>query len=80
MKTDTFTQMLSVLHRLDEAKAHYTIACHRDDALMVKVDVPGERWEVEFMADGTMEIERFRSSGDIFGEESLDVLFSQFLS
>ncbi len=30
---------------------------------MVILAVPGERWEVEFFQDGTVEIERFVSTG-----------------
>jgi hypothetical protein len=37
---------------------------------MVLVTVPGERWEVEFFADGSIEVERFISNGEICGEET----------
>ncbi len=40
-------------------------------AVMVVVAVPGERWEVEFMDGGGVEVERFRSDGKISGPESL---------
>jgi hypothetical protein len=42
---------------------------------MVSVAVPGERWEIEFLADGSVEVERFTSAGEIYGEEALDELF-----
>lgn len=36
---------------------------HRDDAITAYVTAgPDERWEVEFFAGGTVEIERFRST------------------
>lgn len=35
----------------------------RDDALMMSVAVPGERWEIEFFGDGRIELERFVSQG-----------------
>jgi hypothetical protein len=38
----------------------------------------GERWEIEFMEHGGIEIERFTSSGDIADETELDVLFHDF--
>ena len=39
---------------------------------MVLVAVPGERWEVEFFADGEIEVEIFRSteSGVVGGDEA----------
>ena len=78
MSSDPYTELHSFLNRLDEQKVYYTLCHHRDEAIMVKVDVPGERWEVEFMSDGTVEVERFRSSGDITGASALDVLFAEF--
>ena len=35
----------------------------RPDSVMIDIAVPGERWEVEFFGDGTVEIERFTSDG-----------------
>jgi hypothetical protein len=59
----------SFLDRLAEAGLSYTIGRYRD-SLSVTVAVPGERWEVEFMDDGRIEVERFASSGEI-GDERL---------
>jgi hypothetical protein len=46
---------------------------------MVEVAVPGERWEIEFFADGHLEVEVFgKSEGVIGGEETLSRLFDEF--
>ena len=45
---------------------------------MVTVAVPGERWEVEFLNDGSVEVEKFVSNGEIGGEEALGELFSRY--
>lgn len=42
---------------------------------MVEVAVPGERWEVEFFADGEVAVEVFRSAG-MEGEEALARLWA----
>lgn len=45
---------------------HYTASDVPADFACVTVHVtvsPGERWEVEFSADGSVEVERFRSEG-----------------
>jgi hypothetical protein len=42
------------------------------------VTVPGERWEIEYLEDGTIEIEIFRSDGELKGPEALNDLFSRF--
>ena len=44
-------------------RIRYQMDVVRPEAVMVMVAVPGERWEVEFLDDGTAEIERFRSLG-----------------
>ena len=39
---------------------------------------PGERWEIEFLEDGSVEVERFISGGQICGEEVLTELFARY--
>ena len=80
-KKDTFRRLLDLLGRLREAKIYYTLGQVRDDALMVEVSVPGERWEIEFVDYGDevqVEVERFVSGGDIDGESALVELFAKF--
>lgn len=45
---------------------------------MVEIAVPGQRWEVEFFSDGTVEIEKFLSNGIIYDDTELDILFKDF--
>jgi hypothetical protein len=42
---------MAFLTRLDQESIYYTLAHHRDNALLVSVAVPGERWEIEFFDD-----------------------------
>jgi len=41
----------------------------------VEAVVPGEHWEIEFFQDGHIEVERFRSDGEILGPEAIERLF-----
>ena len=66
------------LDNLEQANISYTLGRYRDEALMVSVAVPGERWEIEFLSDGSIEVERFMSDGEIYGEEALDELFAVY--
>lgn len=68
------TRLLSFLNELRKGKIHYRLDQHRDDAIMVEVAVPGERWEVEFLDDGSVEAEVFRSDGTIHNDSALDDL------
>ena len=78
MNEQPFHKLTSFLKQLEQAHIHYTLASHRDDAIMVLVTVPGERWEVEFLDDGSVEVERFISNGEICGEETLHELLTKY--
>ncbi len=66
------------LNKLTESKIYYKIDKIRDESILVEVTVPGQRWEVEFMEDGAIVIEKFLSCGEIFDADELAVLFRDF--
>ena len=67
--------LTSFLDRLDDADIHYSLSSVREGAILISVSVQDERWEVEFLADGEIEIEIFTSDGEIHDESMLDDLF-----
>ena len=68
--------LLLFLQKLELHKIHYTIEHNRDEYIMVLVAIPGERWEVEFDAEGNIEIEVFKNSTGVYSDEHmLDKLF-----
>jgi len=77
-KPPTIPQLLELLSRLEEAHIHYDLFHSRSDAIMIRIAVPGERWEIEFLADGHIDVERFRSDGEIHNEDMIDELFSLY--
>lgn len=78
MKNHGFGKLVTFLNQLEQEKISYTLAHHRDETIMVNVAVAGERWEVEFFEDGSVEVERFISSGEINGEEVFSELFTMY--
>lgn len=67
------------LNKLEERKIFYKLDKFRNEAIMVEVAVPGERWEVEFMDDGSIQIEKFISNGDVmYDEKEIETLFKDF--
>jgi hypothetical protein len=78
MTSDRFDRLLGFIRRLEESKIHYEVAAYRYDGISVVVTVPGQRWEVDFLADGEIDVERFVSSGEIDDESALDELFEKF--
>lgn len=78
MKKDVFSKLMAFLADLENGKIYYTLAHQRDNAIMVAVVVPGERWEVEFCDDGSVEVERFISNGEIYGEGVISDLLTKY--
>ena len=78
MNKNAFDKLTSFLTDLEHGGISYTLAHNRDEAITVSVAVPGERWEVEFLDDGSVEVERFVSNGEVHGEEILKELFARY--
>ena len=74
---DKLERMINFLLKLEEKKIHYVLTKVRD-GIMVEAAVPGQRWEIEFMLDGSVEIEKFISDGELFDESELEALFRAF--
>src|SRR5207253_1445505 len=78
MSRNVLAKLISFLTDLENREISYSLAHNRDEAITVSVAVPGERWEVEFFDDGSIEVERFISNGEIHGEEILKELFARY--
>jgi hypothetical protein len=65
MSHSIYDKLLAFLNHLEQEKIHYSLAHHRDEAVIVTVTVPGERWEIEFLRDGSVDVEKFVSQGDM---------------
>ena len=72
---DIFADLLRFVARLEAANLSYQITSVRPEALMFCVAVPGERWEIEFIDDSSVEVEVFRSDGKIGGRVEIERLF-----
>ena len=71
-------ELIDFLKRLKAQGVHYSLEHNRDDAVMVLAVVPGERWEVEFFADGRTEVEVFTSGSVDEGAAKIAELFERF--
>ncbi len=58
---NTLAEILDFLRNLEDRKISYRLEHNRRDAIrdaiVVLVAIPGERWELEFFCDGTIEME-----------------------
>ena len=71
--SSAMARLLRFLERIEGAKISYRLE-HVRDSIMVVAAVPGERWEIEFLEDGDVEVERFISNGVTSGDGLLDAL------
>jgi hypothetical protein len=78
MALNPLEKLLAFLSELDRRKIFFKLTRVRDEAIMVEIAVPGERWEIEFFGDGRIEVEVFKSPGIIGGEVELDHLLKDF--
>lgn len=77
MKVTAQNKLLEVLNKLRDAGVHTALRQDREGAVSIDVAVPGQRWEVDVLADGSVELEVFNSDGTIHDEAKLDELVSQ---
>jgi hypothetical protein len=61
-----------------DARIFNRVTHYREDAISVEVSVPGQRWEIDVLRDGSVDVEVFRSDGAIHDESVLDSLIQQF--
>jgi hypothetical protein len=72
------TTAVEFCRELDRRNVIYELRIVRDEALMMSVAVPGERWEIEFFDDGQIELERFVSQGVAEAPSALAELLAWF--
>ncbi len=63
---------------LSKRGIRYQMDVIRDNAVMISLAVPGERWEIEFFEDDTTEIERFRSMGVAACDDPTAMVLSEY--
>ncbi|WP_432665879.1 hypothetical protein R9X47_06240 [Wukongibacter baidiensis] len=66
------------LNSLDENRIYYRMNKIRPESIMIEVAVPGQRWEIEFIENDSIEIEKFISNGKIYDYTELEVLFNEY--
>jgi hypothetical protein len=71
-------KLINFLNKLEDSNIFYKLNKVRNEAILVEIAVPGQRWEVEFMEDGTLEIEKFISDGDFYDVKEIETLFKDF--
>ena len=68
-------ELLDLLEWLEENKIYYRLNKVNDN-ILVEVAIPGERWEIEVLRSGEIQIERFISTGEVMGPLTLNAVRS----
>ena len=68
-------ELLDLLEWLEENKIYYRLNKVNDN-ILVEVAIPGERWEIEVLRNGEIQVERFISTGEVMGPLTLNVVRS----
>ena len=63
-------KLLKFLAFLEDKEIYYRLNKVSEN-LMVEIAVPGQRWEVEFLPNGEVQVEKFISQGQILDEDAL---------
>jgi hypothetical protein len=67
-----------LLDQFEKAKIFYTLRRVREDTIMIEAHVPGRRYEIEVFPDETVEVEVFKSEGEIGGKELVEELLAKY--
>ncbi len=75
---EIYSSMLNLLRELESRNIFFTIERHCDEGVMIVASVPGQRWEIEFLEDGEVRIEKFISDGKIIDLAEFQGLLDRF--
>ena len=75
---ETIEKLVQLLDELEAAHIFFRLHRNRTDGICIAVDIPGQRWEIDVLDNGRVDIEIFRSDGEIFDEAKLEELFREW--
>jgi len=78
MRLSTIHELVHFLQSLKEASISFKLDHYLDDSISIIITVPGERWEVDINQEGEIQVEIFRSDGELFDASMIDELFRRF--
>lgn len=77
-REENLKKLTDFLQKLERAKIYFSLDYTSEDSITVLAVVPGQRWEIQFMADGEVAVEKFLSDGRIFEEGETEKLLKDF--
>ena len=78
MTITTIGDFINLLNKLEIANISFKLDKYLGDAVSIIITVPGERWEVDIDRNGDVQLEVFRSDGEIFDASKFAEVFCRF--
>jgi len=75
---DKLEKLIDFLNKLEEAKIYFRLGRIREESILVEASVPGQLWEIEFLRDGSIDIQIYKSDGNLFDEKQLERLIKDW--
>jgi hypothetical protein len=75
---DPFLKIKHIVRCLESAKIFHRIDNYREDAISIRAVVPGQRWEIDVLEDGSVVFEVFKSDGTLYDELVLEDMIKDF--
>ena len=76
-ETDLLKKAHSLSERLNAAGIWNEVRLFREDGLTILAHVPGEYWEIDLLTDGSIDVEVFRSKGELEAESAVERLIAE---
>lgn len=71
-------RLYRILDKLEAARIYYILDKTRNETVMILAQVPGRHYEIEVFANGRIEVEVYKSNGEIGGQELVEELLRDF--
>ena len=76
-ESDLLKKAHQLSERLNAAGIWNEVRLFREDGLTILAHAPGEYWEIDLLADGSTDVEVFRSKGELEDESAIERLVAE---
>ncbi len=77
-RISTLADFIRLLNKFEDGKISFKLDKYLADSISIIIAIPGERWEVDINQKGEVQVEKFKSNGEIFEASMIDELLKDF--
>jgi len=75
---DKLEKLIEFLNKLEKANIYFQLGRIREESILIEATVPGQLWEIEFLRDGSVDVQIYKSDGNLLDEKQLDALIKDW--